>query len=91
MVTPVTQKLNAARQKRFAKCVVTLDLLNMADNRYSGVQSQRVISSRTKREDPSHLMNNKARVMQNYQTPRRQWYLRMETPTRLHDEWSMDG
>lgn len=32
MVTPATQKLNAAKQRRFAKCVVTLDLLNMADN-----------------------------------------------------------
>lgn len=32
MVTPATQKLNAARQRRFTKYVVTLDLLNMADN-----------------------------------------------------------
>lgn len=95
MVTPVTQKLNAAKQKRFAKCVVTLDLLNMADNHCPGVQSQRVISSRTKREDPSHRMDNKARVMQKYQAPRRQWYLHMKTPTRLNDElvngWSING
>lgn len=32
MVTPATQKLNAAKQKRFTKRVVILDLSNMADN-----------------------------------------------------------
>lgn len=34
-------------------------------------------------------MNNKARVMRSYQTPSHPWYLRMEKPTRLNDEWTM--
>lgn len=32
MVTPATQKLNAARQKRFAKCVIIHDLSHIADD-----------------------------------------------------------
>ena len=34
MVTPVTQKLNAAKQKRFAKYVIILDLFHVTDNAF---------------------------------------------------------
>ncbi|KAF8138529.1 hypothetical protein EV363DRAFT_532536 [Boletus edulis] len=63
MVTPVTQKLNAAKQKRFAKWVVTLCRWNMADDHQPEAQSQRALSSRTKRKNSSHWMNSKAGAM----------------------------
>lgn len=86
MVTPVTQKLNAAKQKRFAKYVIKRDLLNMTDDHCPGAQSRRVVSSWAKREDLSRWMNNKVRVMQNYRTPSHQWCQYMKTPTRSNNE-----